>query len=107
MCAAPGSKTSQLLEALYIRRDTNGRPLPVLGNEFPTGLVVANDADNRRGHMLAHRLKPLGSPNFIVVNHDGQFFPKIADTAEAGRPKFMLFDRVLCDVPCTGDGTMR
>ena len=38
MCAAPGSKTAQLIEALHKDEDI---PLP-------TGVVVANDADNSR-----------------------------------------------------------
>ena len=43
MCAAPGSKTTQLIEALHMEEGT-----------LPTGLVVANDADNARyGSQLA------------------------------------------------------
>ncbi|AAS53550.2 AFR179Cp [Eremothecium gossypii ATCC 10895] len=93
MCAAPGSKTAQLVEALH----ANGPE--------PSGFVVANDADYRRSHMLVHQLKRLNSANLIVVNHDAQFFPRIK-TAE-GSKDFLKFDRVLCDVPCSGDGTMR
>ena len=37
MCAAPGSKTTQLIEALHAEEGT-----------LPTGFVVANDADNAR-----------------------------------------------------------
>jgi 16S rRNA C967 or C1407 C5-methylase (RsmB/RsmF family) len=37
MCAAPGSKTTQLIEALHVEEGT-----------LPTGFVVANDADNAR-----------------------------------------------------------
>ena len=43
MCAAPGSKTAQLLEAVH-RGSTHAQP--------PTGFVIANDADARRAHML-------------------------------------------------------
>ncbi|AET38087.1 tRNA (cytosine-C5-)-methyltransferase Ecym_2353 [Eremothecium cymbalariae DBVPG len=93
MCAAPGSKTAQLIEALHAK-----------GPE-PSGFVVANDADYRRSHMLVHQLKRLNSANLIVVNHDAQFFPRIK-TSE-GSKDFLRFDRVLCDVPCSGDGTMR
>lgn len=37
MCAAPGSKTAQLIEALHVEEGV-----------VPTGLVVANDTDNAR-----------------------------------------------------------
>lgn len=92
MCAAPGSKTAQLIEALHAQ------------NDEPSGFVVANDADARRSHMLVHQLKRLNSANLIVVNHDAQFFPRIK--LNDGK-SFLKFDRVLCDVPCSGDGTMR
>ena len=43
------------------------------------------------------------SPCLITVNHEGGAFPElqIADN------KKLLFDRVVCDVPCSGDGTIR
>ncbi|SCU99888.1 LANO_0F04192g1_1 [Lachancea nothofagi CBS 11611] len=93
MCAAPGSKTAQMIEALHANEDE------------PTGFVVANDADHRRSHMLVHQLKRLNSANLMVVNHDAQFFPRIKTDKESNH--FLKFDRVLCDVPCSGDGTMR
>ncbi|CCH40933.1 tRNA (cytosine-5-)-methyltransferase [Wickerhamomyces ciferrii] len=89
MCAAPGSKTAQLIESLHSVDD-------------PTGFVVANDSDHKRAHMLIHQVKRLNSPNLLVVNHDAQFFPKTKLGDE-----FMKFDRILCDVPCSGDGTIR
>ncbi|AQZ13632.1 NCL1 (YBL024W) [Zygosaccharomyces parabailii] len=96
MCAAPGSKTAQMIEALH--RD----------NDEPSGFVVANDADAKRSHMLVHQLKRLNSANLIVVNHDAQFFPRIkANSSQKNRKDILRFDRVLCDVPCSGDGTMR
>ena len=96
MCAAPGSKTAQLIEALH--RD----------DDEPSGFVVANDADARRSHMLVHQLKRLNSANLIVVNHDAQFFPRIKMHEDATQQKdLLMFDRILCDVPCAGDGTMR
>ncbi|GME78194.1 unnamed protein product [Ambrosiozyma monospora] len=92
MCAAPGSKTSQLIEALHAEEDE------------PTGFVMANDADYKRSHMLIHQIKRLNSANFVVVNHDAQMFPKIKLEEDGD---YIKFDRVLCDVPCTGDATMR
>lgn len=96
MCAAPGSKTAQLLEALHADTDE------------PTGFVVANDSDARRSHMLVHQLKRLNSANLLVVNHDAQFFPRVKLQKEQSKhAKILQFDRILCDVPCSGDGTMR
>lgn len=86
MCAAPGSKTAQILELV----SSYGKHLSC------PGVVIANDADTKRCWMLAHQLKRFGSAELVVTNHKAQFFPKI-----------MNFDRVLCDVPCTGDGTLR
>jgi len=100
MCAAPGSKTGQLIEALHQDEST-----------LPTGLLVANDADNSRCYMLTHQAKRLQSPAFLITNHDASIMPNIyvpdPDSTEPGKNKVMKFDRILCDVPCTGDGTMR
>ena len=56
MCAAPGSKTFQLLEALH------AGPAPA------TGLVIANDADMQRCNLLTHQvqatLRP-GAPSSV------------------------------------------
>ncbi|ODQ82012.1 hypothetical protein BABINDRAFT_31874 [Babjeviella inositovora NRRL Y-12698] len=94
MCAAPGSKTAQLVEALHAQDSVTPA----------TGFVLANDSDYKRSHMLIHQVKRLNSPNFCVVNHDAQLFPKIRLD---GQKEFVKFDRILCDVPCSGDGTMR
>lgn len=88
-CASPGSKTAQLIEALHQKPN-------------PTGFVIANDSDYKRSHMLTHQVKRLNSPNIMVTNHDAQMYPKIW-TGEG----YLKFDRILCDVPCTGDATMR
>lgn len=102
MCAAPGSKTAQIIEAV----DSSNKL-----NEMPTGLVVANDADYKRSHMLVHQSKRLQSPCFMATNHDGAHFPNIHvprnDTPEGAVELSWQFDRVLCDVPCSGDGTIR
>ena len=51
MCAAPGSKTAQILElmmtsSLYEHKRAN--------TDIPKGFVVANDADKKRACMLTH-----------------------------------------------------
>ncbi|KAI8330569.1 S-adenosyl-L-methionine-dependent methyltransferase [Chlamydoabsidia padenii] len=96
MCAAPGSKTGQIVE--YISRQG--------GDDLPVGLVVANDADYKRSQLLVHQLKRFQSPCFMATNHDAAHFPNIP-IMENGVMKPWQFDRVLCDVPCSGDGTLR
>ncbi|EUC55359.1 tRNA (cytosine-5)-methyltransferase, partial [Rhizoctonia solani AG-3 Rhs1AP] len=95
MCAAPGSKTAQLLEALHAN-DT------AVEASIPSGLLIANDTDNKRAHMLVHQSSRLPSPVLMVTNLDASIYPRIQ--TPSGK---MLFDRILCDVPCSGDGTMR
>ena len=91
MCAAPGSKTAQIIEQLH------------RGEDLPTGLVVANDSDNARCYMLTHQAKRLQSPCVIITNHDATAMPDMMvpslDTASLAP--------MLYDVPCSGDGTMR
>ncbi|XP_010815154.1 RNA cytosine C(5)-methyltransferase NSUN2 isoform X2 [Bos taurus] len=96
MCAAPGSKTTQLIEMLHA--DMN---VP-----FPEGFVIANDVDNRRCYLLVHQAKRLGSPCIMVVNHDASCIPRLQVDVN-GRKEILFYDRILCDVPCSGDGTMR
>lgn len=71
----------------------------------------------------------MSTANLIVTNHEAQHFPgcllkeikcrKFLSTesicgpssCEVAKEEFskrqLLFDRVLCDVPCSGDGTLR
>ncbi|KAI3952397.1 hypothetical protein MKX01_005264 [Papaver californicum] len=106
MCAAPGSKTFQLLEIIHQSSDSGS---------LPTGLVIANDVDAQRCNLLIHQTKRMCCANLIVTNHEAQHFPSCnlskngLDTSELGNPDIsqLLFDRVLCDVPCSGDGTLR
>ncbi|XP_055594713.1 tRNA (cytosine(34)-C(5))-methyltransferase [Uranotaenia lowii] len=97
MCAAPGSKTAQLIEALHSNS----------GECLPTGFILANDIDNKRCYMLVHQAKRLSSACCLVSNCDSSAFPQLKLKNEAGEMEDLKFDRVLCDVPCSGDGTMR
>ncbi|KAG9545942.1 S-adenosyl-L-methionine-dependent methyltransferase, partial [Aureobasidium melanogenum] len=78
-----------------------------------TGLLVANDVNYQRAQMLVHQVKRLNSPNLIVTNHDATMFPSIelpSDPVPEGQKKqgkWLKFDRILADVPCSGDGTCR
>ncbi|KAK6923360.1 SAM-dependent methyltransferase RsmB/NOP2-type [Dillenia turbinata] len=108
MCAAPGSKTFQLLEIIHQSSE------PGL---LPGGMVVANDVDVQRGNLLIHQTKRMCTANLIVTNHEAQHFPScrlnknscsVSEMGETGPSISELqFDRVLCDVPCSGDGTLR
>uniref|UniRef100_A0AC35TMP2 tRNA (cytosine(34)-C(5))-methyltransferase n=1 Tax=Rhabditophanes sp. KR3021 TaxID=114890 RepID=A0AC35TMP2_9BILA len=92
MCAAPGSKTQQIIEMLHV------------DNDNPEGLVVANDADYQRCHLLVHQtLKRMPSASTVVINEDASVLPKLINP----EGKMLEFDRVLCDVICSGDGTFR
>ena len=96
MCAAPGSKTAQILEMLHA--DESG-----LVMAKSRGFVVANDSDAKRCQLLVHQLQRLQSPLLCVTCHDASTYPflKMEDN------EALSFDRVLCDVPCSGDGTVR
>ncbi|OAJ44123.1 hypothetical protein BDEG_27388 [Batrachochytrium dendrobatidis JEL423] len=103
MCAAPGSKTAQLLEAIHnVGENYDSETLA-------DGLVVANDSNYERSQMLVHQAKRLQSPCLLVTNHDGQEFPRVflTDRHSTEGATVLQFDRILCDVPCSGDGTMR
>ncbi|KAL1939391.1 hypothetical protein VTO73DRAFT_9947 [Trametes versicolor] len=113
MCAAPGSKTAQLLEALHAQ-DT------ITSSSIPSGLLIANDSEYKRTHLLIHQSARLPSPALMVTNLDASIFPAIKIPSEqttfpehtkarvAAKTQYQLmFDRILCDVPCSGDGTMR
>lgn len=106
MCAAPGSKTAQLIEMLHQSVPEN-EPLP-------KGFVIANDSDNNRCYMLVHQAKRLNSPCMLVSNHDATIFPNLTIAENLIKPDSkdtkqvpLKFDRILCDVPCSGDGTLR
>lgn len=101
MCAAPGSKTSQILE--IIEAKTKGIPCTDV-----RGGVIANDMSSSRAWMLAHQIKRINTACMAIINHAGQQIPSLidADSQELYDKKF-YFDKVLADVPCTGDGAIR
>lgn len=78
LCAAPGSKTSQLAQYMH--------------NE---GVLVANDVQGMRLKPLGLNLQRCGITNTITtLNGNHRFAPG-------------SFDRVLVDAPCSGTGTIR
>jgi 16S rRNA (cytosine967-C5)-methyltransferase len=76
-CAAPGGKTL------------------VLSARHPTADILATDLSPSRLRSLADRLKPL-APNVRTA---------VADAAHAPTDE-APFDLILCDVPCSGTGTL-
>ena len=127
LCAAPGSKSAQLIEMIHAGEEersrevaqhlANGLDRPA-GEDYEddgrsTGILIANDIDYKRAHMLVHQVKRLASPNIIVTNHDATVFPSIkmpslpSSDGKQVSNRYLKFDRILADVPCSGDGTMR
>uniref|UniRef100_A0A4W4GRR7 tRNA (cytosine(34)-C(5))-methyltransferase n=1 Tax=Electrophorus electricus TaxID=8005 RepID=A0A4W4GRR7_ELEEL len=120
MCAAPGSKTAQLIEMLHADMDSRKTkslspslhfiPFLLLSHMhsflLSHGFVIANDVDNKRCYLLVHQAKRLNSPCIMVVNHDASCIPRL-QLEHDGKKEVLFYDRVLCDVPCSGDGTMR
>ena len=92
MCAAPGSKSTQIIEDM------------VASGKGGEGILVANDVNSKRAYMLASQLQRKPYANVVVTNHPAQNFPDIYDPSTNAK---VLYDRVLCDVPCSGDGIGR
>ncbi|CRG98372.1 tRNA m5C-methyltransferase, putative [Plasmodium relictum] len=80
----------------------------LISNNNPNGVVVGNDSNFKRCCMLFHRLKNIHSGSLIVTNNNAIHFPYIyiKNEKECTFEK-KYFDSVLCDVPCSGDGTIR
>lgn len=133
LCAAPGSKAAQLaemihqgeegriLKALQVHATEDGREISGIeglddvdmeadptDHGRATGMLIANDMDYKRSHLLIHQLKRLSSPNIIVTNHDATLFPSLKlPSDDPKKQNYLKFDRILADVPCSGDGTLR
>ncbi|KAI2652704.1 RNA cytosine C(5)-methyltransferase NSUN2 [Labeo rohita] len=87
MCAAPGSKTAQLIEMLHSDMDV----------PFPEGFVIANDVDNKRCYLLVHQAKRLNSPCIMVVNHDASSIPRLHFDQD-GKKEVLFYDRILLQI---------
>lgn len=80
MCAAPGGKST------------------ILRTMMPQdSLLIANEPIGRRANILSENIQKQGFPNTIVTNN----YPK--DFSRSG----IMFDLILCDVPCSGEGMFR
>ncbi|MFC1768542.1 NOL1/NOP2/sun family putative RNA methylase [Nanoarchaeota archaeon] len=78
MCAAPGSKTTQMAAMMK-----------------NTGILIANDLKGARIAPLGINLQRVGMTNHLITMMEGRFF------------KGFDFDRILVDAPCSGTGTIR
>lgn len=90
MSAAPGSKTTQIAARM-------GLPAEAPGGA-QAGVLIANDVQEKRIWSLLTNLQRCGVTNSCVTRKVGQWF--------AGHMT-EVFDRVLCDAPCTAQGTAR
>ena len=93
LCSAPGSKSLQILDHMHSSSPTS----------FPPGLLASNDANHARLMVVARRSRRQPRSNLLLSSSDGRYFPSLR---KWGGYK-VKFDRVLCDVPCDGDGTLR
>lgn len=81
LCAAPGGKSTQIAE--YMR----GR-----------GMLITNEIHPQRAKILSENIERMGISNAIVLN----------ETPESLSKRFIaLFDRILVDAPCSGEGMFR
>ena len=78
MCAAPGSKSSQIAALMKNK-----------------GVLIANDYQGIRLAPLGINLQRMGITNSIITLMEGRFF------------KNFNFDKILVDAPCSGTGTIR
>ncbi len=81
LCAAPGGKTVQLAAMMK-----------------NTGFLLANDISPKRVKPLRRNLEGLGVANAIVSNASPEVLTAVY-------PSF--FDKILLDVPCSGEGMFR
>ncbi len=84
LCASPGSKTTQMAARMN-----------------NSGLLIANEVKIGRIKILAANMERCGVMNTIVTKKDG-----IAICRKFKEQNF-LFDKILLDAPCSGEGTIR
>lgn len=84
MCASPGSKTTQIASFTENK-----------------GTIIANEVSLGRVKILASNLERCGCSNAIITRKDG-----IALCKRFQKSKIM-FDKILIDAPCSGEGTLR
>lgn len=97
LAAAPGGKATQL--AALMGRSAPAAPVSALRRALDDeSLLVANDVHAGRARLLADNLARWGALNVLVTQDEPQ------RVASAFGP---IFDRVLIDAPCSGEGMIR
>ncbi len=84
LCASPGSKTTQIAARMN-----------------NTGLLIANEVKFGRIKILSANTERCGVMNMLITKRDG-----IALCKRLKEENF-LFDKILLDAPCSGEGTFR
>jgi len=84
LCASPGSKTTQIVARMNNR-----------------GLLIANEVKFGRIKILSANTERCGVMNMLITKRDG-----IALCKRFKEENF-LFDKILLDAPCSGEGTIR
>merc|ERR1719408_558665 len=90
LCAAPGSKTLQILDMMSGSNSVD---------RIATGLLVSNDYKFVRLKKLVDRTRRVPADPLLVTCADARKFPNVL-FAEGGTK--VRYDRILCDVPCSG-----
>ena len=80
LCAAPGGKSTLLLQ--FLPQDC---------------LLVSNEMNRQRSHILAENTAKWGNPNVIVTNNNAADFSNTQS----------FFDAIVVDAPCSGEGMFR
>lgn len=80
LCAAPGGKSTQLLAWLA-----------------PTQTLISNEVISNRNQILRQNITRWGASNALVTNQKAKVFGQLGE----------VFDVVLVDAPCSGEGLFR
>lgn len=147
LCASPGSKTTQAVDALWDdwvrlqeqKNKNHKKRKQATAEDYydrtitpPPGFVIANEIDPPRSYILANRCRQTLRERHVslaVVQHNATKFPnaqaplvrsdRIVASLGAEKPTSWsspessnstskgIYDRIICDVPCSGDGTLR
>eukprot|EP00928_Gymnodinium_smaydae_P094360 TRINITY_DN7913_c0_g2_i1.p1 TRINITY_DN7913_c0_g2~~TRINITY_DN7913_c0_g2_i1.p1 ORF type:complete len:846 (+),score=79.74 TRINITY_DN7913_c0_g2_i1:158-2695(+) len=111
LCAAPGSKSLQLLDCMHAQVGEALRGVATQNDDkllMPTGMLVMNDINRARAVTIAQRSRRQLRTPMLLLSADARKFPTLwAHVSGRCGARKLRFDRILADVPCSGDGTLR
>lgn len=81
LCAAPGSKTTQLAELMNRK-----------------GMIISNEPNPKRVRTLAFNIEKMNFPNVGIIKNKGELLSKLFES---------YFDKVLVDAPCSALGIIQ